>query len=399
MKDKEITKCDKNNPFELIVCDRIFRLPRVFLAGIYDSYQLIEGVSGLTYKEKFLHWLIDNGNSKDGCAPSIEKLSKIDDSIFQDYIDAFIRENDFLREKYNESLITDQYERFWCIIEPSLAANLSMELSELGEAANELKRQFMDDSLPAISQLGKVMLSGIKEALGGFDYSAFLKDITDSLLSISNYLSDIVKSIHIPTISEERKGELERSYKKWGEYGWTSNPFANDCMFDTIPQNLQEADKIALQYCNNKSMEDLFEMLLQRCKRKSDLKEAIACYKSKYYKASAMILFSLIDSILIRRQEKSTQLQTGIGAIRLYKEDLEKTHKLTKKLFTSLNKINLFKCMFVLFDNTTNFTKDCPIVNRNYLDHGMTSKRVRKKDCIKLFLLLFNLIDFAETYK
>ena len=146
-------------------------------------------------------------------------------------------------------------------------------------------------------------------------------------------------------------------------------------------------------------MDGLFEIILQRCKRKNDLEEAIACYKNKHYKASAMILFSLIDSILIRKQGRSTQLKTGVGAILLYKEDFEKSHDLTKKLFTSLNKINLFKCMFVLFDDTSNFTKNCPLVNRNYLDHGMTSKRVRKKDCIKLFLLLFNLMDFVETYK
>ena len=399
MEDKGLTKYDENNPFEIIVCDHMFRLPRIFLVGIYDSYQLIDAIPDLTYKEKFLRWLIDNGGSEDDFCPSIEQLSKIDDSIFQKYIDAFITENDFLKAKYNENLAADKYERFWCIIEPSLATNLSLGLSELGEAANELKRQFIDDSLIAISQLGKIMLSSIKEALSGFDYSAFLKNITDSLLSVSNYLSDIVKSIHIPTISEERKKELERSYKKWGEYGWTSNPFADDCMFDTIPQNLQEADKSALRYCDNKSMEDLFETLLQRCKRKSDLEEAIACYKSKHYKASAMILFSLIDSILIRKQGKSTQRKTGVNAIRLYKEDFEKSHDLTKKLFTSLNKINLFKCMFVFFDDTSNFTKECPLVNRNYLDHGMTSKRVRKKDCIKLFLLLFNLIDFVETYK
>lgn len=399
MEDNRLIKYDENNPFEIDVYGHIYRLPHIFLVGIYDSYQLINAIPDITYKEKFLRWLIDNGVSDDDFIPSVEQLSKIDDVIFQKFIEAFINKNDFLKDKYNKSLISDEYEKFWCIIEPSLAANLSVGLDEMGEATKELRRQFIDDSLLAISQLGKVMLSGIKEALSGFDYNAFLKNITDSLLPVTNYLSEIVRSIHIPTIPEERKKELESSYKKWGEYGWTSNPFADDCLFDTIPQNLQAADKIALQYCNNKSMEDLFEMLLQRCKRKSDLEEAIACYKNKHYKASAMILFSLIDSILIRKQGKSTQLKTGVNAIRLYKENFEKSHDLTKKLFTFLNKMNLFKCMFVLFDDTSNFTKECPLVNRNYLDHGMTSKRVRKKDCIKLFLLLFNLIDFAEIYK
>ena len=386
-------------PFDIIVDGHIYKLPRVFLIGIYDSYQLINAIPDITYKEKFLRLLIDNGRSEDDFVPSVEQLSKIDDAEFHKYIKSFINENGFLREKYNESIASDEYERFWCIIESSLAASLSTGLATLGEVAKALKQQVIDDSLLAISQLGKVMLSSFKKALSGFDYNAVLKNITDSLLSVSNYLSDIVKSIHIPTISEERKKELECSYKKWGEYGWTSNPFADDCMFETIPQSLQDADKIALQHCNSESMNELFEMLLQRCKRKSDLEEAISCYKNRHYKATAMILFSLIDSILIRKQGRSAQLKTGVNAIRLYKDDFEKSHDLTKKLFASLNKINLFKCLFVLFDDTSNFTKECPLVNRNYLDHGMTSKRVRKKDCIKLFLLLFNLIDFVDAFK
>ena len=42
MEDKGLTKYDENNPFEIIVCDHMFRLPRIFLVGIYDSYQLID---------------------------------------------------------------------------------------------------------------------------------------------------------------------------------------------------------------------------------------------------------------------------------------------------------------------------------------------------------------------
>ena len=214
-KDNEDRRLEEQkNPFEIFVDGHIYKLPRIFFVGIYDSYQLLNAIPNITYKEKFLRLLIDNGRSEDDYVPSVEQLYEIDDTEFQKYIESFIAENDFLREKYNESLIADKYERFWRIIEPSLAANLSTGLLELVEAANELKRQFIDDSLLAISRLGKVMLSGIKEALSGFDYSVFLKNITNSLLSVSNYLSDIVKSIYIPTISEERKKELV-FHRKW----------------------------------------------------------------------------------------------------------------------------------------------------------------------------------------
>ena len=175
MEDNRLIKYDENNPFEIDVYGHIYRLPHIFLVGIYDSYQLINAIPDITYKEKFLRWLIDNGVSDDDFIPSVEQLSKIDDVIFQKFIEAFINKNDFLKDKYNKSLISDEYEKFWCIIEPSLAANLSVGLDEMGEATKELRRQFIDDSLLAISQLGKVMLSGIKEALSGFDYREPLK--------------------------------------------------------------------------------------------------------------------------------------------------------------------------------------------------------------------------------
>ena len=111
MEDKELIKYDENNPFEIIVYNHVFKLPRIFLVGIYDSYQLIDAIPDLTYKEKFLRWLIDNGGSEDDFSPSIEQLSKIDDSIFHKYIDAFITENDFLKAEYNENLAADKYEK------------------------------------------------------------------------------------------------------------------------------------------------------------------------------------------------------------------------------------------------------------------------------------------------
>ena len=69
-------------PFEIIVDGHIYKLPRVFLIGIYDSYQLINAIPDITYKEKFLRLLIDNGRSEDDFVPSVEQLSKIDDAEF-----------------------------------------------------------------------------------------------------------------------------------------------------------------------------------------------------------------------------------------------------------------------------------------------------------------------------
>ena len=52
--------------------------------------------------------------------------------------------------------------------------------------------------------------------------------------------------------------------------------------------------------------------------------------------------------------------------------------------------------MFEIFSDTNNFKDKKNLINRNYLDHGMTNKVVRKKDCIKLFLLLDNILELLD---
>lgn len=136
------------------------------------------------------------------------------------------------------------------------------------------------------------------------------------------------------------------------------------------------------------------------CTRKKDIREAISCYNSRQYNACALILFSIIDSRLIRLQRKNTEkYSVGAGAVAKYKEIVEQQTSDRGKLFLSLSYANLFPCLFTVFEDPNNFSKKTKVINRNYLDHGMSYKTVRKKDCIKLFLLLYNLLEFISIIK
>ena len=119
-------------------------------------------------------------------------------------------------------------------------------------------------------------------------------------------LTRVVKNINLPSISEDSKNQMLFSFKKWGETGWTPPPNADLDLFYQPPIDLKSANKIMKKLTGREEMEYVFDTLSKVNKlRKSDLNEAINCFKCKSYKACSLILFSLIDAKLIRMQFKS----------------------------------------------------------------------------------------------
>lgn len=259
-------------------------------------------------------------------------------------------------------------------------------------------------------------LSKAKEILSGFcssyvsgfsklledviDYKAIYQKLFEGLNRAISSLRETICRIKIPQISDERKQELIDIYKQWGNCGWTPHPQSSVNYFDFYPETKIDADNYALKVCNKDNMEFLFNELKSNKKVSSkNISEAIMCYNNKCYKACSLILFSLIDRKLIKLQKNQTEenIKTGTGAICVFKKKVEKENKEDiSLLYFYLIKINLFQALFKIFEGTENFTKKCDSPNRNYLIHGMTLKPVRKKDCIKLFLILYNLLDFVD---
>ncbi len=108
------------------------------------------------------------------------------------------------------------------------------------------------------------------------------------------------------------------------------------------------------------------------------------------------MLFGLIDAKLIRKQ-------TTIGNYRLVGEKAAK--KLAEQFehtddnfsfFSLLRFANLFSCLETVFANGKNFKDEPLVINRNYIDHGMNQRPVLKRDCIQLFFILENLLDFFD---
>lgn len=344
--------------------------------------------------------------------PSAEAIEKQPDSFFQEIFDCFLGDNTEFYMLYSQCEASEICERYAFTYRRYLL-NASIDravqipqvintaLLDVAEKTSSLIQNVNFDFLQSITEkINSVMswyadnaskiIGSLSSALDGF------AKISESLLS---GISDFISSINIPEYSEEEKKRLIKVYRQWGKFGWTIPPNSYIDSFNNCPESLLEADKYALQFCTQKDMDELFSALESLCKRKKDIREAIECYNNKHYKACALILFSLIDSRIIRLQGKSEKYGVGIGAIVKFKKVAKEKTTNEGKLFLALCYENIFPCLFAMFEDTDNFTKKQNIINRNYLDHGMSCKTVRKKDCIKLFLLLYNMLEFIDIIK
>lgn len=230
--------------------------------------------------------------------------------------------------------------------------------------------------------------------------------ITEAIVKPLNFqINSIFSGLSIPKVSEKRKEELRTIHEKWGKYGWTMMPHHSISQFYNDPISYENSNKVASQMCTKNDMMILFEELHNvKGVSVADINEAIFCYENKKYKSCAMILFALLDAKLIRLQTKEDRRQstntrfTGGAAAGKLKKRIKKEHDIEKKFIMLLSYTNLFSCINVMFENTDDFKKKTKVINRNYLQHGMLTRKVRKRDCIQLFLVYFNLLEFLEVF-
>ena len=228
------------------------------------------------------------------------------------------------------------------------------------------------------------------------------KTIDRMVNGIDLQFKSFFEKIHIPTISDERKEQLRLSFSTWGECGWTLPPNAELDVFVSPPNTLAEADRTMLPYCDKTSLLALWQKTKEiKGVKIKDFEEAIFSFESKKYKSCAMMLLSLIDAKLIRMQRKEDRntngkRKSGIGAIKKIEKRIEKENDINKKCLLLLSYANLFACLKAVFADGNDFKVQPKLVNRNFVDHGMLTRNVRKRDCIQLFLLYFNFLEFFE---
>lgn len=246
------------------------------------------------------------------------------------------------------------------------------------------------------------MMDAVHKSLDIY-WNGEFKKISEAISSIVDSYNSLWKSFRIPAISEEQKESIRRAHEVWGGFGWTQIPSAPSQLFAKVPDSMEDANRIALQYCKTKDMQELFELLrgTNRVKQ-SDLEEAIFDYQNRQYKSCALVLFGLIDARLIRlqreedRNKRGNRREVGKRAAEKLFAHINQEENIEKKIFLLFDFQNIYSCILKFFEDGNDFVSQPHLANRNFLDHGMLHRKVLKRDCIQLFLLYYNLMEFLN---
>lgn len=223
-------------------------------------------------------------------------------------------------------------------------------------------------------------------------------DKIDQITDYHKVLIETINSINKPlyplleNLNNNQK-YLENLYEKYGQYGWTIPPNMETLWLKDV-KDIKEANKFMGKYCKIKDINQIFSILLNNEKiNRNDILEAMNCYKNKFYKSCILLLFSIIDGFLIKLQ--NSQNRSVSNANNSIKNHIDNKHKM---FISYLDGKNISSCISELYKYANNFKIDCSKLNRNVVSHGMLERDVRRIDCKKIFLLLYNLLNFVSFY-
>lgn len=243
-----------------------------------------------------------------------------------------------------------------------------------------LNKAFSAQALEMMVSIGRTLQESIKSVL-------------PSIIKSTSKIYEAFLSSKLSVISDEVAEKMVESNRMWGQFGWTHIPSMPINMFNTPPGDILAANRVAMQYCSNKEMDRLFDDMRKWNLNKKDLESAIFCYQNKQYKACALLLCGIIDSKLIRIRTEDNR-PVGERAVKKLKTEYDDSSE--KRLGEALFVYNLLAYLETLFLRANGFKHEPDTLNRNYIDHGMNRRAVRKRDCIQLFLALHNLMRFLD---
>lgn len=230
-----------------------------------------------------------------------------------------------------------------------------------------------------------------------------LKTLSESIKTVSQTVQffqqwDFVK------ISEsiiKLPDDVKKSAYIWADYGWVPflhNSNALDLIHIKIPQSQEEADKIML----NKLTEDEVKVLFGKIQDKvlihahniNTFNDAIQSYNDGIYSGCALLLFALIDSCFLIGQPvpKISNKKRKLASLAVNDAIDEEKSKWIVSAYV------VKRIIGIRFKGGEDFKESNEIgINRNFLAHGMNSYIPNQKDCLQLFVLLYNIYLLFDT--
>lgn len=380
MDNNIIIDISEKKKYVITICGKKHRFYPAF--SLRSHKELIETNENTNYHvqvAKALHVSLLHSNEED--TPSVEEIINDSTDVCQKYIEIVFSENEKLKEYFE--ILNDEkdiYKRFYLSV----------------KKYDEYTLKRIQDTLKIVQQRLEDSRRALYDSIRKINYNFVFDNFSKTLIELRNRINESFKrlSFDLPKIDWE---SLDESFRYWGECGWTIIPNAHIDLYSIRIEDKSERDKYAMQYLQKKDIEELFADLSDARLNHKDLDEAIFCYNNKCYKACAMILCSLIDGRIYKRQP-IVEGKRRKGNKQFF-ETIKKTgleEHLLEQGFLLLQMDNLIAYLQKLFEQARDFTLKSDSLNRNLLLHGMNKRPVRKRDCIQLFLALYNVVDIMD---
>ena len=119
------------------------------------------------------------------------------------------------------------------------------------------------------------------------------------------------------------------------------------------------------EFLSKVDTEYVFALLKKEVPNSKELDSAIFCYENRQYKACALLLFSMIDSMMVHSQKDVMHRDVGKRAVNYIRGKVEESNEQT--LLFILHQANIISCLETFFESGHNFVKEPITINRNYI--------------------------------
>lgn len=173
----------------------------------------------------------------------------------------------------------------------------------------------------------------------------------------------------------------------WGDYGWVViDDMPNDVLL-SIPSDYAEANRVARKYAFA-TLDSLNSKIPETSRKKSDAVEMFTLFDEGHYKSCAMMACSIIDGELFNWKIPRAHSRAVRGSPR------ELAISDESAMWAAASLSGIVPAYDHFFRWGDHFNRDVEgELNRNFLMHGMMYKKVSQVACLKLFLLLDQIIE------
>lgn len=341
-------------------------LEKVKLSAIISCYDHFKSTNNYDQAIAFLMMKIIDSDYD-----SADEINITSETV-SNFIDEYIRIYPTVKEKWdNLDSNLPKNERFFKAV--------ASDAEKLDKTIQELTKPIID-----------VCKTGISQALTNL--ADYILESFDAVQIASNISKALVAAIP----SKEKQEKIVVALQQWSNYGWCLIDWASMDLYHNAPSSVQEADELSMEYCSEEEVSNLINGLKGKVDNKTEFEEAVVSYKNQCYTACAMILFATIDSVMIRLQEYKEKNWRMLP--REYAEN-QKNNSDEKSFLRTASYLAMLNAITTIYKKGNDFTnEDTEMLNRNFVDHGMNTRKVTQIDCIKLFLIIDNLFYFMEEY-